>query len=241
MEQLLKQQFSWGYLGIMAVVLLGGYFLLQFLMRLLKQASYQRGIGYFLKIGIEQILFLYEPIAVFLLTGIFVFINPIFHGFLLALLLIPGFQHLRNYESGKIIQAGKGLSLGKKIKSGNLQGIIVRTGRLGLELQSDGGVHFVPYRQLLMEGYTIISGQEIQSFHQLSILPKGDETDQDHEAHLFNQLIATPYLDLNYSPEFTKREKGFDVRILLKKEEHITHLIDLMEEWGYQSKEVHLV
>ena len=241
MRGVFEQQFNWVFLGITAGGLLLGFFLLKFLLRLIKQASFLRGMRYYLNAGIEQILLLYEPFAIFLLTGIFVFINPVFHGFLLALLLIPGFQHLRNYESGKILQAGKKLSLGKKLKSGTLQGIISRVGRLGLELQSDEGVHFIPYRQLLAEGYTVISGQEIRSFHQLLIVPKADTEVKDHEEYLFNLLLAAPYLDINYQPELSTTDKGIDVRVLLKEEQHISHLMSLIDEWGYQSREAQLV
>ena len=241
MRGVLEQQFNWVFLGITAGVLLVVFFLLKFLLRVVMQASFLRGMRYYLKVGIEQVLLFYEPFAIFLLTGIFVFINPVFHGFLLALLLIPGFQHLRNYESGKILQVGKKLSLGKKLKSGRLQGIISRVGRLGLELQSDEGVHFIPYRQLLAEGYTVISGQEIRSFHQLLIVPKEDMEEKDHVEHVFNLLVATPYLDVNYQPELKKTDEGIDVRVLLKEEQHISHLMTLMEEWGYLSQEAQLV
>ena len=114
MEKVFTPQFSWIYWGITALVLLIVYFLLKFFLRLARQTTFFKRNRLYLKSSMEWALLIYEPLALFILAGIFVFINPVFHGFLIGLLLIPGFQHLRNYESGKIIQASKSLTLGKK-------------------------------------------------------------------------------------------------------------------------------
>lgn len=241
MEKVFTPQFSWIYLGITALILLVVYFLLKFLLRLTQQTTLFKRNRFYLKSTMEWVLLIFEPLALFILAGIFVFINPVFHGFLIGLLLIPGFQHLRNYESGKIIQASKSLTLGKKLKSKGIQGIIARVGRLGLELQSDEGLHFVPYRQLLSQGYTLVSGQEIGSFHQVAITPKEGNTQTHHEKHLFNLLISSPYLDVNFKPEIGKNGEAIEARVLLKEESYFPHLIALIDEWGYKGAEAKLI
>lgn len=242
MEDLFTKQFNWIDLGIAALFLLLIYFLLQFIQRIISRAGFLRNLRFTIQDGIHQLLLLYEPLVGIILIGIFAFINPMLHGSLLILLVLLGFKQLRNYVSGRVIQINNSLSNGKKVRVGDHQGVISAVGRQGIELQTDEGLHFIPFLHLQEKGYTIISGQEIGGFYQLELVPKEEkEAPSAHQERLMNLLAATPYLDIQFKPELSAKGKTIQARILLKEENHLNALLPLIEEWGYQAKVTNLI
>ncbi len=242
MEVLFAKQFNWIELGLAAVFLLLVYFLLQFLQRIVSRAGFLRNMRFAIEDGIHQLLLFYEPLAGIILIGILVFINPVLHGSLLILLILLGYKQLRNYVSGRVIRINKSLSAGKKIKVDNQQGIISVVGRQGIEIQTDEGLHFIPYQHLQEKGYTLISGQEIGGFYQLELLPKDEKAKPAVlQEGLMNLLAATPYLDIQFKPELTVRDQTIHARVLLKEEQHLSALLALIEDWGYQGKVTNLI
>ena len=54
-------------------------------------------------------------------------------------------------------------------------------------------------------------------------------------------MASAPYLDIHYEPEFVPKESSILARVLLKEERHLSDLLLLMEEWGYQGKVTNLI
>ena len=244
MDTILVKQFSWFNFLTAAAVLFLVYFSLQFLHRLLGRVHFLRGLETRMQTAIQRILLVYEPLVLLILIGIFVFINPVLHGFIFFILFLGGFAHLRNYLAGRVVQTNEGLAIGGRIKTDIQQGIIAKVARLGLELQTDDGLHFIPYRQLLINGYTLVSGQEIGGFHQFKLVPKKENERKDHVRHLSHLLASTPYLDTNYKPEFIisdSPERAIQTRLLLKEESHLEPTLSLIEDWGYTCQLTKLV
>jgi hypothetical protein len=242
MEVLFDKQFNWFDLGVAALFLLLVYFLLQFLQRIIVRAGFLKNLRFNIQNDIHKLLLFYEPLVFVILIGIFVFINPVLHGTLLLLLVLLAFKQLRNYMSGRVIQINKSLSAGKKIKVNAQQGVISAVGRQGIELQTDEGLHFIPYLHLQEKGYTIISGQEIGGFYQLEIIPQSEkEKSAVHLERLMNLLASTPYLDMQFKPELSVSGETIQARVLLKEENHLSALLPLIEDWGYQAKVINLI
>ncbi len=244
MEPVVIKQFTWINFGMAALLLFLVFLLLQFLHRIVGRALFLGRYQFPLKAGIHRLLLVYEPLVLFILTGIFVFINPALHGFLFLILLLGGFYQLRDYVSGRLVLGTRGLSTGKKLKTNHLQGIITNVGRLGLELQTTDGLHFIPYRQLTARGYTLVSGQEIGGFHQIVLQPKDKDLKKDHVNHLMNLMATTPYVDINYRPELVAvaaPDPTIKARILLKEESHLPQLLALIDDWGYDGQVTNLV
>ena len=236
MDTIIVKQFSWFNFFAAAAVLLLFYFSLQFLYRILERAHFLRGLEDTIRMVIQRLLLVYEPLVLMVLIAIFVFINPVLHGFIFLVLLLGGYSQLRNYLAGRVIQGNEGLILGGRIKTEKKQGIIAKVARLGLEIQTDEGRHFVPYRQLLTDGYTMVSGQEIGGFHQFRLVPKPENDRRDHIRHLSHLLASAPYLDINYKPELAlshDEDQAIQTRVLLKEESHLEPILALIEDWGY--------
>jgi hypothetical protein len=241
MEELLKVHFSWTYLFTMAVLLLALFAALRFLDRLLEKASFLGRWQHPAQNAVRYITLLYEPLALIVLLGIFVMINPMFHGLLLVILFLATFTHLRNYIAGRVIQLDHHLMRGSRVQMGAIEGVVLEMGRLGLQLQTKEGLYHLSYAKLLSQGYTLISGEEIGGFYQLRLKPADAESKIRHQQHIQNLLVTTPYLDWGHKPELTPvddQQTTMDMRVLLREERHLQDLIALIREWGYDCRTV---
>lgn len=241
-QELITGRFNWFNFLFAALILVGGYAGLLALERLLKEVAIGRGWQAWLQRLLHYLLTLYEPIAVILLSVIFVFINPVVNGILLGLLVLAGFQHLRDYLSGRIVRLEHVIAPGKSLRSQGMQGMVSNLGVLGLQLKTSDGLHLIRYSRLLAEGYTLVSGEDSGGFYRLQVTPLPNKEDPKLGAvHLLDLLATAPYLDLNHQPEIRpdgENGKGMEASILLKEERHLYDLLPLMREWGYVAKPV---
>lgn len=237
MDPSLLNQFSWTGFLTLSIGLLGLYFILQAAYRLSQRTSILgRWQGRVID-RIRQTLLIYEPIALFLLVGAFILINPILHGILIAFLLLTGFSHLRNYISGRIILFETPNLRGKRMRTGGVEGIVAQAGRLGLQVETSEGLHSLYYSQVQANGYTLLAGEEIGGVFQLYIESKGEEKSIKNPVHLLDQLATAPYVDWNHKPELLHTyidKEGVQVRIWVQEESHLYDLLSLIQEWGYQ-------
>lgn len=236
MDSPLLNQFSWtGFLSL-SIVLLGLYFILQAAYRLALQTNI---LGRWQERVIDrtwQILLIYEPIGLFLLTGAFILINPILHGILAIFLLLTGFSHLKNYISGRIILFETPNLQRKRIRTGKVEGTVALAGRLGLQVDTDEGLHSIYYAQVQTDGYTLLAGEEVGGVFQLYIEGTGEEKKVKNPVQLLDQLATAPYLDWNHKPELLhnfNQQEGVQVRIWVQEENHLYDLLSLIREWGY--------
>ncbi len=240
MPDWLKSVFSWGDFFTLALALIVLYFLLTFAQRMLPKLGFSDRIGLPMQKGIDYLLLVYEPLVLLLLSSAFVLLNPLFHGLLMALFLLVGFSHVKNYISGRLLQLDRTVSVGQQLRMRDIQGMIAEKGRLGLRLRSNKGLHFIAYSKLLNEGYLLLSGEEIGGFYLLSISPRKEEEKVDHVKILSDLLTTTPYLDWLHTPELrnsTDPNYPYQVRISVREENHLRDLIVLIEqEWDYACK-----
>jgi hypothetical protein len=239
MDTSLFTQFSWaGYLSLF-IGLLVLYFVLQAAFRLAQRTSILGRWQNSIVKRIQQTLLVYEPIALFILVGAFILINPVFHGILVAFLLLTGFNHLRNYISGRIILFDSPNLVGKRMRTTGIEGVIAQTGRLGLQLETSEGLHTINYSPINTNGYTLLSGEEIGGVFLLNIKSSNPEQPIKDPIHLLDQLATAPYLDWNHKPELlhTFSEEGaVQVRIWVQEEGHLYDLLELITEWGFSPK-----
>ncbi|PHN05892.1 hypothetical protein [Flavilitoribacter nigricans] len=237
MEDILSVQFSWGYLLSSIVLLLGLFFALQFIDRLLTRVVVMGSWMQPVHRVIRFLILVFEPLAVIWVGGIFVLINPVFHGLLLALLFLSGFTHLRNYIAGRVIQMDHHIERGARLRAGQVEGVVLEISRLGVELQTKEGLYKLSYGKLLDSGYTVIAGDEIGGFYHLQIRPKDKDSKVRHLQHLQHLFVTTPYLDWSHKPEITahdERDQQLEARVLVREENHLHDLMALIREWGYE-------
>lgn len=241
MPEWLKSVFSWGDFFTLALTLLLLYFLLNFAQRMLPKIGITERVGLPLQKGIDYLLLLYEPLVLLVLSSAFILLNPLFHGLLLSLLLLAGFNHFKNYISGRIVQFDRSISVGQQLRIKEVQGMIAEKGRLGLRLRSNKGLHFVAYSKLIGDGYLLLSGEEIGGFYLLGLSPREEEKEKvDHAKRLADLLATTPYLDWLHTPELRRSNDSnypYQIRVSVREENHLRDLMVLIEqEWNYACK-----
>ncbi len=239
MQDILLIKFTWTNFLLIALVFAALYFALQFLRRLSEQFTFLGRHQHAYQKIVELLLLLFEPLAVIVLASVFILINPIFHGLIMALLLLIGFSHVRNYLSGRIILANHNIAIGERLRSGTSEGVIFSLERLGLNLQTNEGLNQLSYSSLLTNGYTILSGEEIGGFYQFVISPKEEKGKANHLVYLRDLLATTPFIDWNHLPELYENDESpvqISASLSLREESHLYEFMALVKEWGYSIK-----
>ncbi len=191
--------------------------------------------------GMDVLLLLFEPLALLLLVGVFVFVNIWLHGFIVLLVLIGGFSHFRDYFSGRIVRFDKKIVTGKSIKTEKAQGIIDSRERLGLRIKTSQGIRFVGYSNLLKNGYMLLADKEIGGFYHLRIKPEENNENKNHLQYLFDLLVTTPFIDHSFKPEFIETEDkektdAISMQVSVREKTHLAELTNLIKERGYLCK-----
>lgn len=232
----MDQQLTWLNLLFAAIVLLGIYFLLRFADRRLTSASLSNPFFDSLKNTVHYGLLIYELLVIVVLGSIFVLINPILHGVIIGGIGIIGFQHLRNYLTGRLFQLDNHVAVGKQVRLQTQEGIIAEIGRTGLYLQTTTGRHFIPYQEVYTHGYSLTNREEVGGFYQLKI-----ETPEDKKgaSQLLDLMATVPYLDWNHQPKINaddEMQNVLRVQVSVKEEKHVRELMTALNEWGYQAQ-----
>lgn len=232
---------SWLGLLLLGLGLLLFYFVLRLAYRLVAGASVSSRLLIASRRLLRSAMLLYEPLAILAWSAFFVFINPALHSLLMGVLVLAGYPHIRNYVSGRMIRLGHAILPGKKLRSGNVQGVVSRLGYLGLYLQADDGRHYLSYSHLWSDGYTLLSGEDVSGVFHLAVQKKEEESSAGFEVQLMDIMATTPYLDWNHKPEWISAGGSggqSELRIVLKQEAHLRELMQLLEELGYGCKVV---
>lgn len=235
MDLLLRHYYNWLDLLAAAVILYGVYLLLLLIRDRLTRTKRTGGFRATVHKLVASFLLLYEPISVLVLAMIFLFIDPVTHGVILLLLVLAGFNRIRDYLSGRIVLFNPLVVVGKRMHADKSTGVISRISRVGIYLQTGEGLHFVNYTTLLTEGFSLITGKDIGGFYQLHINTQEHNRDEALR-ELVDRLMTTPYLNRGFRPELTfagSKEQRIQARISVREEQHLRELLALMEEWGY--------
>lgn len=231
--------FTWWRFFLTALFFFGLYFLLHFINRVLTKYNFLGKFQRNTKIIIKHSLLIFEAVALLILGGAFILINPIYHGILALVILATGFNHVKNYFSGRIVQFDQSIEDGKRLKTLESQGVIFKMGRLGLKLRTQKGVQFVNYTNLISNGYTLLSGEEVGGFYELEIRPKNLENKKDYFTFLEDLFTTAPYLDLRFRPQvenINDETKTFLARVEVKEENHLQDLVKMIRERNFTCK-----
>ena len=231
-----KYIISWGDWLLALGLLIGFYFVLMILLGILRRVhflgQFQKRVVHFL----DVLLKLYEPIVATILLIMFVFINPYIHGLFAAFLLLVCYFPVKNYMNGRVFLWSNELEKGNRIQVEQSTGVIQDLGRLGLSLQTKGGLRFINYSNLLQDGYMLLKGDRVGCLHQIEIhVPDDHKTTK--KDFLQKRLFACPYIDWTWKPRIIsshESEKNFIVQLMIREDQHLQYLVDLIREWGYE-------
>ena len=236
MDNFFRSYVSWTQFFITAFGLFILYFILLFAKQILTNTQYLGNIRLPLLSSIERILIFYEPIVILLLGSAFVLINPISHGMWVALLLIAGFSHVKNYISGRILQLDKGITIGNRIKVDSQKGIISAIDRLGIQLNTDKGTQYLNYSKLSDDGFMLLSGDEVGGNYNLKISPKEYNDRLNYPIQLMDLFTTTPFLDWSHRPKIGEpsgEQHSMTVKVMIREDAHLPDLLRLIEERGF--------
>jgi len=226
---------SWGFCFFCFILLIGLYFGLLILSRIVRRTNFFGEAQNQIDKALQFALKIYEPVALTILLVIVVLVNPILHGLIALIFLVLGYTPIKNYISGQLFLLAHNLNKGQRVKVGDSTGVIDRMGRTGLYLQTAEGARFINYSSLLSDGYMMLKGEKIGGLHELQIRPK-DTAKGDHLSVIQNKLFSCPYIDWNLKPNVKKEEEtedSYQVQVLVREDQHINYLMQLINEWGY--------
>ena len=213
-------------LAVVYVLLILGQ---QFLSRRSTAQTWQEVVERFLNYA----LLLFEPMAILLLVSYFILIQPFYHGLIFVLALLAGLQHFRNYWCGRILLFDPSLRIGTRLSYGQQRGLISYIGRIGIRLQTNKGLLFLNYSDLLDNGYTLLTGEESGSFFRLKIKADPKEDKLPNRAQLEELLQVIPYLNWQHQTqlELSQGQTGeWVVNLALHEEQHLRDLIERLAE-----------
>ncbi len=236
MDKLLASQFTWQEFLTIDLTLLVLYLVLRITLGLLGKVNFLGSIQSKLELAIRSILLFFEPLVLLILGSIFVLFNPLTHGLLLFIFLAMSYIPVRNYISGRIILFDKEITIGSQMRIQEIEGIISKIGRVGLQVSTNGGSHFINYTKMLEEGFTLLKNEKMGGFYYLKVKPKDSNNNPRQVQRLQDLLMTTPYLNHNHSPKLSSSPTDpqvIDVWLSVQEEKHLQELLALMKQWGY--------
>jgi len=233
---------SWSRWFILVLIVVGGIMLVGFIIKVIERNMRtgnfsRRTIQYLRKFRI-----LLEPFGLGIILLTFALINPLVHGSLILISLALAFIPLRNYFTGLLLLLNDTFSEGERIKVNGNEGVIDEIDRLGLTLQIKEGVRFINYNSLMIDGFTKVEGERLEGINFLQIVAP-EEMDDKSIRHLRDKLFACPYIDWFYPPEINQVDQpnqqiAYKARLRVSKDQHLKHLMKLLEDWGYQCRPI---
>lgn len=239
MEYILDNQFSWSNFLLLAAFLLGLYFALHLILELLGRGRLLGRWQTTFRNIVQTVLLIFEPLGVLLLLGAFIMINPVFHVILVGLILLVALPHLKNYITGRVLQFDENLRIGYRIETDETKGIVKSIDRLGIQLNTNKGVQFINYANLLKNGFVLLAGETVGGFYNMKITPDEPEEKKNYAHELKDFLAIAPYLNQQHFPKIQTSldtPNQFNVRLMVHEENHLNDFISLMKERGYSCR-----
>ena len=110
---------TWPTFLLWIIFLVGLYSFLLLLSGILERAPFLgKWQGRFRQL-IQFLLNVYEPVALIIITVSFVLVNPWVHGAIIGLLILLGYQPLKNYFSGRLFLLANEFREGQRIEVKN--------------------------------------------------------------------------------------------------------------------------
>lgn len=236
MESITSLQFTWVNFWVVALGVTVLYVALQFFSRVFAKTNLLGKSKVRVSNFIQHLLLIHEPLSLLLLASIFVLINPVFDGLIMAFFVLIGFNQLKDYASGRIIQFDNSVVVGKRLSTQNLQGVIMKKTRLGLYLKTTKGLQFISYSQLYNNGFQLLSVSKLGGYYKLRISPEESNNKINYQNQLTDLLATAPYLDRNYKTEVFPsggNSNQFNAKVSVRQEQHLYDLMSLIREWGF--------
>lgn len=186
---------------------------------------------------LDNFLLIYEPLTLLILLSALIAVKPVIVAPLVIILLVISHKHWRNYISRSVVLINNRVKPQVQLISGQVEGKVIGLRRLGIEIQTQQGIHNISYQSLLDNGYTISEGERISRLYVLDmIIPENSKSDPS--TFLMDHLANTPYIDWKTAPQIEVRGIDNDkvsLKIVLRDKSHLDEVVSLLHEWRYSS------
>ena len=234
MESFFEPHFTWASLGFSMIALVCLYIVLFLVKNKALEFPIHKKYREILFTLLRNALLLYELLFAVIVGSIFLLINPLWHGILILFLVVITFPLIRNYVTGKLLCFDQDLHVGKTLITNEIRGVINKMNGLGIYIITNDGVYYSNYTSLQKNGFSLVLDSETNEYCYLNISSAdGQEINLNT---LSFKLMAIPYLDASYPPNFTDSNNStmVQVKILIRSGKHRYEVIQLIEGWGYQ-------
>lgn len=182
-------------------------------------------------------LVILEPFIYVCILGLFIAINPITHAIVIVILSALMFQHIRDYQSGRIILYSSTIMHDKNIIAGKYSGSVVKMGKLGLHIRTPEGILYLNYSRILSEGFLLSAGEELREYCRVLVQAKStDTTIQELKRQLNEALVTLPYIDWKFKPKISvsvQTEGELELKMLLHENVASEEVCRFLKEAGY--------
>lgn len=186
---------------------------------------------------LNNFILIYEPLVLIFFISLIISVswNQLLP--LVVIFLVLSYKHWRNFLSRSVVLIGGQLKTGMHIISNGIEGKLIKLGRLSIDIQTQQGIHKMPYQTLMEYGYTLSEGDKISRLYLIE-MKKPNQSSMDPTVHLLDRLANTPYIDWNTTPVI--EVEGLDntnvsLRVVLRDRSHLDELVSLLHEWSYTS------
>lgn len=190
---------------------------------------------------LDNFLLIYEPLALLLLLAVLIAVKPAIVLPIVVILLIISHKHWRNYISRSVVLINNRVKPQVHIISGEIEGKVIGLRRLGVEIQTQKGIHHISYQSLLDHGYTISEGERISRLYVMDMtVPENAKSNPS--TFLIDKLTNTPYIDWKTPPQIEVHgvdNNKISLKVVLRDRSHLDEVLSLLREWSYTSITVH--
>ena len=170
-------------------------------------------------------------IAIFVLIS-FILVNPVFHGFLLLIMIFLARDILVNVILGSMIIREFGLKEGMKLNLKAYEGVLFNIGWTGIHLSSEQNIDFVPFQYIYENG--ISKSQKFVPSIAVIMCRHQTLTDERSLVDLIkSKLITYPFLMEDRTPDIKVNDQGVEITVGLVSTRHLTSLKDSLTKEGF--------
>ncbi|MEL6388746.1 MAG: hypothetical protein AAFQ02_01180 [Bacteroidota bacterium] len=234
-DTLLQYEATWSHLLLVLILLFGLGILLRIAHRVLRSTDYLPRYTKRLREAMRIVLIVYEPVALTIMTSLFVLVNPVLHGIITFIILIGSIGIIRSYLSGRVVRWDADLKTSMQITTDDKVGLISNLGRVGIRIKNEKGVQYVSYRKLMDDGYMLSSGDFGGRYHTIYINTDGSTQTHDRTVSEIEELIlASPFVEADPATAVSHDdETGIKLRVLVRDQQHLTHFMRSLRAKNY--------
>jgi hypothetical protein len=220
---------------LLILICVGIYLLIDFLLKLIINWNIRHNSGQ----RILELEIFFRRIIVLLLSTIvlagIIMLNPVLHSILFLVLIILGYETLKNIILGTVLHKELELQEGRVYAIAEHSGILVQKSWTGLKLSSAGNKIFIPYSIVFQKG--ISAKQKSLTFKVfLKGVLQSDIKMNITQDKIKSLLFPLPYIIDGQVPEVYIKENNIYIEAGLISESYLESLRDHLKSYGIQTE-----